>query len=128
MSDRVERKLLSMLADPRESPYGNPIPGLAEIGGEAAGTFRDGVVPLPVAVSTPADGGASRDLVVRRLGEPVQTDPQVMNDLARAGLRPGARVSASRSGDTLRVRTDGGDVVLPLPVALHVFVAEVAAP
>jgi DtxR family Mn-dependent transcriptional regulator len=128
MSDRVERKLLTMLADPRESPYGNPIPGLAEIGGEAAGTFRDGVVPLPVAVSTPADGGASRDLVVRRLGEPVQTDPQVMNDLARAGLRPGARVSASRSGDTLRVRTDGGDVLLPLPVALHVFVAEVSTP
>jgi len=37
MSDRVERKLLSMLVDPRESPYGNPIPGLEELGGPAVG-------------------------------------------------------------------------------------------
>src|SRR5438876_1632483 len=44
MSDRVERKLLGMLADPRESPYGNPIPGLAELGGPVdAAQFRTGV-------------------------------------------------------------------------------------
>ncbi|MGZ4559541.1 MAG: metal-dependent transcriptional regulator, partial [Mycobacteriaceae bacterium] len=35
MSERVERKLLAMLVDPRESPYGNPIPGLEELGGPA---------------------------------------------------------------------------------------------
>ncbi|MGZ4650620.1 MAG: metal-dependent transcriptional regulator, partial [Kineosporiaceae bacterium] len=48
MSDRVERKLLAMLGDLRESPYGNPIPGLAELGGPADGVgFRVGVVALP---------------------------------------------------------------------------------
>ncbi len=122
MSDRVERKLLAMLADPRESPYGNPIPGLAELGATAAEGFREGVVSLPLAVPAGADG-EPQDLVVRRLGEPVQTDVELMGDLARAGLRPGSRVSASRAGDVLHVRAAGGSVDLSLQVALHVFVA-----
>src|SRR5690606_4950312 len=32
MSEQVERKLLAMLDHPTESPYGNPIPGLDELG------------------------------------------------------------------------------------------------
>ena len=32
MSERVERKLLELLDNPTESPYGNPIPGLEELG------------------------------------------------------------------------------------------------
>ena len=121
MSDRVERKLLAMLPDPRESPYGNPIPGLDELGGPAATDFRSGVVPLPLALPA-ASGEVSRELVVRRLGEPVQTDADIMGELARAGVRPGAVVSACRVANTIRVESQVGTVVLPLPVALHVFV------
>ena len=36
MSEQVEIRLLEMLGNPTESPYGNPIPGLAEIGVERA--------------------------------------------------------------------------------------------
>ena len=32
ISERVERKILALLDDGRESPYGNPIPGLDELG------------------------------------------------------------------------------------------------
>src|SRR6187402_2183243 len=32
MSDRVERRLIEMLGSPKRSPYGNPIPGLEELG------------------------------------------------------------------------------------------------
>ena len=32
MSEQVERRLLEMLEHPTESPYGNPIPGLDELG------------------------------------------------------------------------------------------------
>ena len=32
MSETVERRLLELLDHPTESPYGNPIPGLAELG------------------------------------------------------------------------------------------------
>ena len=47
MSDRVERKILAMLPDHAESPYGNPIPGLAELGetGELV-DFRSGLATL----------------------------------------------------------------------------------
>ena len=120
MSDRVERKLLAMLDDPRESPYGNPIPGLAEIGGTAAGDFRTGVVALPAALDAQDLVGA---FVVRRLGEPLQSDPELMGRLSRAGVRPGAQVSASREGVTVRVQAEGDVLVLPLTVAVHVFVA-----
>src|SRR6187402_3198258 len=39
MSEQVERRLLEVLNHPTESPYGNPIPALEEIGGLAARPF-----------------------------------------------------------------------------------------
>ena len=39
MSETVERRLVALLDHPTESPYGNPIPGLAELG-EPAPTRR----------------------------------------------------------------------------------------
>jgi DtxR family transcriptional regulator, Mn-dependent transcriptional regulator len=120
MSDRVERKLLAMLTDPRESPYGNPIPGLAELGGppDSAG-FRVGVVPLSDALMD----GAQQQLLVRRIGEPLQTDPALMARLSRLGVRPGLPVRAQRSGSDVRIGTALGEVDLPLSTAHHVFVA-----
>jgi len=124
MSDRVERKLLAILDDPRESPYGNPIPGLEDLGGPQVNGFRSGVVPLPNAIEALAATGSDRDcvLVVRRLGEPLQTVTSVMAELARTGIRPGRRVDATRTADTIRVEGDGGVVDLPMADAQHVFV------
>jgi DtxR family Mn-dependent transcriptional regulator len=126
MSDRVERKLLSMLADPRESPYGNPIPGLEELGGPAGGdAFRgDGVVALSDAL--PGPGAA--DVLVRRLGEPLQTDLGLMGELSRLGVRPGRQVHAERAdgpGAGVRVGTAEGSLELPVAAAHHVFVVPV---
>ena len=127
MSDRVERHLLALLEDPRESPYGNPIPGLGELGGPEVvpEEFRAGVLTLPDAL----DGaGSALALVVRRLGEPLQTDTALMGRLAAAGVRPGRGVSATRRGDTVSVRSDGAGVDLPLAVAAHIFVAVTPSP
>ena len=121
MSDRVERKLLGMLADPRESPYGNPIPGLEELGGPAATDadgFRAGLVALPEALPD----GDSRELLVRRLGEPLQTDTTLMEELARLGVRPGRAVRAQRGPSGVRLGTPIGEVDLPSSAAHHVFV------
>jgi DtxR family Mn-dependent transcriptional regulator len=132
MSDRVERKLLDLLAgdgtEPFESPYGNPIPGLEELGGPAgdAADFRIGVISLTDAV---AGFGHRRQVMIRRLGEPLQTDVEVMGRLAAAGIRPGQAVWAGRS--TAGVELQADEVVLELSpeVASHVFVvAPVAAP
>ena len=127
MSERVERKLLSILDNPTESPYGNPIPGLDELGVPAGviQEYRAGLTTLAEAAA--AAGGASSDVVVRRLGEPVQTDPALMARLGAAGLRPGGQVSVRglvRGG----VQVDGAGgagagLELPAEIAAHVFVA-----
>ncbi|HWR46748.1 MAG TPA: metal-dependent transcriptional regulator, partial [Pseudonocardiaceae bacterium] len=47
MSEAVERKLVALLGNPTMSPYGNPIPGLDELGvGEAAGPVEPNLVRL----------------------------------------------------------------------------------
>ena len=53
MSETVERRLVELLDHPTESPYGNPIPGLDELGERAAdlGSQRQ---PLRDALSRPA--------------------------------------------------------------------------
>jgi DtxR family Mn-dependent transcriptional regulator len=126
MSDRVERKLLTMLADPRESPYGNPIPGLEELGGPAVGDdFRSGGV-LMLTDAVPRAGAA--DVLVRRLGEPLQTDLELMGELSRLGVRPGRQVRAERARGAVGavlVGTPEGSVEMPGPAASHVFVVPV---
>src|SRR6478752_1078330 len=51
MSERVERRIYELLDHPTESPYGNPIPGLAALGGQAA-TFADGAISLVEAMGS----------------------------------------------------------------------------
>ena len=46
MSEQVERRLLELLDHPTESPYGNPIPALDELGDAPAGRFLEGVVNI----------------------------------------------------------------------------------
>jgi DtxR family Mn-dependent transcriptional regulator len=139
MSDHVEEKLLKMLAGPMESPYGNPIPGLEELGGPQArpGAFREGVLSLPEAVaagrSASADNG--NDLLIRRLGERLQIDVELMRQLQGAGMVPGSRVQAQRTPTGYLVnlvrlpqtRAAGADagVALLADVARHVFVEAV---
>src|SRR3982750_2460057 len=44
MSEAVERRLIDLLDHPTESPYGNPIPGLSELGESAEfDVFLDGM-------------------------------------------------------------------------------------
>jgi DtxR family Mn-dependent transcriptional regulator len=122
ISEQVEQKLMTLLGDTKESPYGNPIPGLEELGGHAvqAADFRAGVVDLPTAVDFRA---AAVPIVIRRLGEPLQTDLEIMGRLAAAGLRPGARAVAGRGRDGFRVDGPDGEIELAEGAAAHVFVA-----
>lgn len=48
MSEAVERRVLELLRHPTESPYGNPIPGLAELGEQSAADppLDEGMVSL----------------------------------------------------------------------------------
>ncbi len=126
MSERVERKILAMLKDHHDSPYGNPIPGLDELGEEPGEDFRTGLQSLTeIAREEPTL------VTVRRIGEPVQVDHEALTLLTLAGLLPGENVEVRRRENRIIAVRPGAPeatgVSLPDDVALHVFAASVRA-
>jgi DtxR family Mn-dependent transcriptional regulator len=121
MSEQVERRLVELLDHPNESPYGNPIPGLSELGelGRDA-EFLEGVVPMTKAVSGSIE---PLRLVVRRISEPLQTDTEVMSVLRRVGVLPGNDVLVSQGHDGVIVARQGETAEIDLESAAHIFVS-----
>ncbi|ALO10224.1 MULTISPECIES: metal-dependent transcriptional regulator [Streptomyces] len=121
MSEAVERRVLELLRHPTESPYGNPIPGLEELGekAEAEAFLDDSMVSL-----ADLDASGGKTVVVRRIGEPIQTDAQLMYTLRRAGVQPGSVVSVTESPGGVLVGSSGEAAELDAEVAAHVFVAK----
>ena len=101
MSEDVERRLVEVLNHPTTSPYGNPIPGLDELGISAAQLLEE---PLKRLSELPQ--GRTHAVVVRRLAEHIQTDPEVIGRLREAGVVPDARVT---------VESKPGAVVITVP-------------
>ena len=120
MSERVERKILALIGEHHESPYGNPIPGLDELGGPLNEDFRRGVSNLVDLVA-----GGPTVVTVRRIGEPAQVEPEALNLLTQAGLMPGRQVRVHREDGRIVVMREGAadvtGVSLPDEVAVHVF-------
>src|SRR5450756_1848080 len=93
--------------------------------GRVAEEFLDGVVSLVVFARAIQDQGPGPvPAVVGRLGEPVQTDTELLSRLAQAGVLPGAPITVEVSGAVVTVGVPGSGMVLDLPddVARHVFV------
>ncbi|MER7344886.1 metal-dependent transcriptional regulator [Streptomyces aurantiacus] len=122
MSEAVERRVLELLRHPTQSPYGNPIPGLEELGEKSTVDPFPGESTVSLSDLEPGPNGASA--VVRRIAEPIQTDPQLMYTLRHAGVRPGAVVSVTSSPGGVLVGSGGVAAELPARTAAHVFVAE----
>ncbi|MGO3884820.1 MAG: metal-dependent transcriptional regulator [Mycetocola sp.] len=121
MSEQVERKLITMLDHPTESPYGNPIPGLDELGDHPAGSFSAGVTNI---VPLVRESDAPVTATIRRLSEPVQVEPELLLQLKQAGIVPGGVGVFSSNGSYIRVQVEGfGDgLELPVEVAGHIYV------
>jgi DtxR family transcriptional regulator, Mn-dependent transcriptional regulator len=132
MSERVERKILAMLKDHHDSPYGNPIPGLEEL--ERSTNGADVVEGEAAAISVPAafEAGLQRldelarrggGLVeVRRIAEHVQVDAELMVELKSAGIVPGHDVRVgviSRFGEAVPVSTDDSASTTVAPNVAH---------
>ena len=120
MSDRVERKILSLLTEHEVSPYGNPIPGLEELGETSVPFSPDSHRHLTLV--TPGTPG----VVLVRIGEELQGEPDVLAEVHEAGLGPGAGVEFRVENGTYSVWTpDGGPgraVRLAPDLAAHLFV------
>ena len=79
-------------------------------------------VSRPLAELDPGLDG--KTVVVRRIGEPIQTDAQLMYTLRRAGVQPGSVVSVTESAGGVLVGSGGEAAELESDVASHVFVAK----
>ncbi|WP_127794068.1 metal-dependent transcriptional regulator [Agromyces sp. LHK192] len=123
MSEQVERRLVELLGQPTHSPYGNPIPGLEELGVPAAQPFLSGVRNVVVAL---AESDGRVEGVVRRLAEPAQFDPELLAQFREAGILPGARATFETRGGFVRVEIEGVDGALELAtdVAGHLFIGD----
>lgn len=118
ISEAVERRLVDLLHEPATDPYGNPIPGLAELDSTVkVEDFRAGVATLRQASKT---GG--EQVTIRHIGEPLQVDEKLLATLRHAELTPGqtARATTIESG----VRLHGTEAVdLSTSDANHIFVS-----
>ncbi|MGD7788522.1 iron dependent repressor, metal binding and dimerization domain protein [Propionibacteriaceae bacterium Y1700] len=123
ISEDVERKLVEILDHPHESPYGNPIPGLAELGMEES-PGAAGVTFEHLDVLTKGLEGAL-EVVIVRISEEIQKDTDTMHTLRTAGVTPGATVQVSRGGLGLQLRSgDGPECEIATEAAGYLFVAK----
>jgi len=121
MSEQVELKILKLIERSDISPYGNPIPGLEELGLDSNPSFAAGVAPI---TSVIAVTGSANDLVLARIAETVQIDPEFLAHLRELGILPGARISAEHSGNRILITSEGNaeGVALDHDLAVHLFV------
>lgn len=115
MSERVERRLLEILGEPTVSPYGNPIPGLDELGIDAEpGPRADrGLTEL-------VDAGVTQ-VTVTRIGEHPQADLQLLREMVENGLLPGATVELAAEGEHVVISLGSTRGVLGRDQARHIF-------
>jgi len=122
MSEAVERRIWELLDNPTASPYGNPIPGLAELGADRDVSMI--VAPSLSSVTQRLNSTPIR-VLVRRIDEPLQTEQEVMAALRRAGAIPGATVKVTRSPGGLLIGSGGEYAEIGLAVAEHIAVEPV---
>jgi DtxR family Mn-dependent transcriptional regulator len=124
ISEDVERRLVELLNTPTMSPYGNPIPGLEELGVTAATEpFRDGNEQLQDVVSS---SGTSVTVVIERMSEEIQKDVEMMGTLRQAGIQPGAKVHAEAGGLGVRLTVDDlPSCEIDREASSHLFVSRV---
>src|SRR6201984_1967616 len=108
ISESVERRLLELLGYPVRCPHGNLIPGLAELGlpADALDQVNSATNETGEAMTKVASADGAR-VVIRRIGEQIQSDLVLMLKLKRAGIQPGREVILMAAHDGGRVTARG---------------------
>lgn len=112
ISGRVEERLREVLGNPCTCPHGNPIPG------------RDVTLTgVPLSDVPPGDS-----VVVERITEDAETDPELLHYLQKHEIAPGKRLlvaEVERFNHLLRVETDSCVVPLGFAAAAKIRVNRV---
>ena len=118
ISETVERRLVELLDHPTESPYGNPIPGLDELGEiELGEAFMSGVVTLASAASE-----TESRVLVRRISEEMQKDESLMSAMRRVGAMPDKTVTVVATEEGVLIGASGETAEILPEAAEHIFV------
>ena len=119
MSDRVEKRILELVSIKDVSPYGNPIPGLEELGHSPA-AVQEGVTALSDLPEAIASQGT---VTLRRISEQLQIDPDLLADFRAAGIIPGAKLSLRFQDGRVQVSANGEQTIdLSREAAAQLFV------
>ncbi|PHX76338.1 MAG: dihydrofolate reductase [Actinobacteria bacterium] len=116
ISNEVERRIYQMLNEPQLSPFGNPIPGLDDLGVHSEHLERS----IPESISSLAKSGVRR-VKLERFGEPLQSAHETMNDLLKNGIVPESIVRIREEGKIIIIISTEGEVLLTHEEATHLF-------
>ena len=121
MSETVERRILELLNHPTESPFGNPIPGLTELGDPKSA--NEGAMVTTLDQVMRGDTPPVR-VVVRRIGEPLQDNTELMTTLHGVGVVPAEKVEVSVSPGGYMVGKAGNYIEVDDVTSQLIFVDE----
>lgn len=125
ISDEVERLIAKLLRYPVRCPYGNPIPGLAELGVPAEALELAAAAGERLAPMTDVTGDQPVRVIIVQIGEQLQSDAGQLSKLVSIGIQPGREVTLVSGSGGKHVTVAGGvgmDAELPHEVAAHLFV------
>lgn len=114
VSDMIEEQMRTNLGNPKTCPHGNPMPGLEAV------TSR--WIPL-------IDIASGEAVIIRRIHELGENDPELMKFLEENGIVPGAKVEISEIlsfNQTMSLKLKGRMVTLGFSSARYIYVEKTA--
>lgn len=110
ISDEIEAQMRSNLDDPQLCPHGNPLPGYEHVAADwlpLTGVF------------------AGEKVIIRRIHETAEDNPELLEFLEKNGLIPGALAAVTEVlsfNQTMSLRVGKHAVALGFPTARYIFV------
>lgn len=106
MSEAVEQRLVAVLDDASRSPFGNPIPGLADLGVEPSAPVAHGVRAVDLPEDRPVEAR------ILQINEILQVDEPQFAALYDAGIAVGATVTVTHHHGTVLISSGATQVEL----------------
>ncbi|MGO1591566.1 MAG: metal-dependent transcriptional regulator [Ancrocorticia sp.] len=123
ISDGVEEKIATLLANEEADPFGNSIPEPETSGPGAQAAEPSGLTRVNDYVGANPEGG---DVILARIGEVLQTDAGLLAEFQAAGFAPNVQVRLTRGGeDTWYMDFANGSTITLTPWAQgHLLIRE----
>lgn len=120
MSEELEQYISKMVSGVKD-PFGNPILPEGATGPGSSCAEVAGLVSVEEFVARNSGG----EILIARIGEVLQTDPDVLLNLREAGLLPGARARLEVHDAVVKAVSDSGSMELSEWVQKHLQVQRV---